>query len=486
MLKIIFCLSFFIIFFVFSIPDADGAKACSLLNLNEFILKSENPRVCERTNYWVHYECGRVEGLYLTDPRCQPPPGFPSDRLAMTGSFIDLDLNKSIFKMGETILVRGNAYTSVGLPDDELTVKIVNSNGQTILERVYKLDKFGKFGFEIQTGSSISINREDNYELHLYNYGKYGSSLSQSFTVSNDGLPIKEPEPIVVPSTSTQNSSTIDPKPFNNWTMIVGVVGVIAFTVYAVYKKFISGTNVRSVNTKDEFHQKTKESWEENVNHNHRLYPKNSDIKNNFSRYNDSDLEDLAILLFKAKGYTAKKQGKTRQGDGGRDIIANLQENEVFIQVKHWGPSGSPVDASRVRDFCGAVIGKTNKGILITTSRYTQPAQDEANDPTRSKFIELWDAEKFQEEVRHYLIDQDNSNLLQPDYHKQNFYEILGANRNDSPEEIKRKYKELALRFHPDKVRSSLGESSMKSLNEAYEILSDPEKRKHYDEELDS
>ena len=65
------------------------------------------------------------------------------------------------------------------------------------------------------------------------------------------------------------------------------------------------------------------------------------------------------------------------------------------------------------------------------------------------------------------------------------YYEILGASRDDTQEEIKQKYKELCLKFHPDKAKSSLSEENMKQVNEAYETLGDGDKRRQYDSELD-
>ena len=485
----------FVGFFVFSIPDADGARWCSNTHPNEFIMKSAEPRSCERTNYWVHYECGRVEGLYLTDPRCQPPVDFPTERLATTGSFIDLNLDEEIYKMGDIIHVTGTAYTSVGLPDDKVALKITDSKGKEILDRQYKVDQYGKFGFEIQTGSTITINEQDNYELHLINYGKYGSSAFEKFTVSLDGLPIKEPEPTVVTPQPTQNTqvsspATPQPEPFNNWTMIVGIAVVIIVTGVMIFRKIInSDSSISTSYSRDEsFHQTTDDHEDSHnnatVNENDPLHPTYHDLQNNFQRYTPEMLEDLVVKLFKAKGFDARKNGKTNQSDGGIDVIANIQGNEVFIQIKHYGNSGNPIRSASVRDFYGAVTNVAHRGIFITTSYFTKDSHSFADDPSRTKFLELWDAEKFQDEVRRYLIEQDNSDLDDTVGIESNYYEILGAQRTDSQEEIKRKYKELTLRFHPDKARSSLSENNMRLVNQAYETLSDPEKRRQYDENL--
>lgn len=65
---------------------------------------------------------------------------------------------------------------------------------------------------------------------------------------------------------------------------------------------------------------------------------------------------------------------------------------------------------------------------------------------------------------------------------KKDYYEILGVERNASSEEIKKVYRELAKKYHPDLHPNNKDmEARFKEINEAYEILKDPKKREQYD-----
>ena len=66
---------------------------------------------------------------------------------------------------------------------------------------------------------------------------------------------------------------------------------------------------------------------------------------------------------------------------------------------------------------------------------------------------------------------------------KRDYYEVLGVNKDASDDEIKKAYKKMAIKYHPDRNPGNKeAEDKFKEAAEAYDVLRDPQKRQQYDQ----
>ena len=66
---------------------------------------------------------------------------------------------------------------------------------------------------------------------------------------------------------------------------------------------------------------------------------------------------------------------------------------------------------------------------------------------------------------------------------KRDYYEVLGVSKDASTDEIKKAYRKMAMKYHPDRNPDNAeAEAKFKEAGEAYEVLSDDEKRSRYDQ----
>ena len=123
--------------------------------------------------------------------------------------------------------------------------------------------------------------------------------------------------------------------------------------------------------------------------------------------------------------------------------------------------------------------------ILRKKTTYDKQEHESKKDRTYEKYHSNW-GEDYEEigkrgnskQEREFRDQVENNDLP-------NYYEILGVKINASPEEIKKNFRELAKKTHPDKTKEN-SEQEMIKINKAYEILSDVESKEKYDKYMKS
>jgi molecular chaperone DnaJ len=121
--------------------------------------------------------------------------------------------------------------------------------------------------------------------------------------------------------------------------------------------------------------------------------------------------------------------------------------------------------------------------ILRKKTSYDKENLESKKDKTYEKYHSDWGDDY--EELGKRSNTKDDKEFLNAARNDElpNYYEVLGVPRDATHEEIKKKFRELAKKTHPDKTKED-SEEEMVKLNKAYEVLSDEELRRKYDRYL--
>ena len=180
-----------------------------------------------------------------------------------------------------------------------------------------------------------------------------------------------------------------------------------------------------------------------------------------------------------------------RTAFGALVLLGTFQTAVAQVEDSSSNLEYSMTNEEKIILFGGFVVAVT--GIFVYLARdfilrkktdYDKKEFDSKRDRTYEKYHSDWtddyidftytrpseDDEEFRKAAR-------NSNL--PDY-----YKTLGISRDSTPDEIKKRYRELAKKLHPDKSKEVKTDETMVEINKAYEILSNKERKEKYDRYL--
>ena len=135
--------------------------------------------------------------------------------------------------------------------------------------------------------------------------------------------------------------------------------------------------------------------------------------------------------------------------------------------------------------FAVAVIGLflflARDIVLRRKTDYDKEDRESKKEKTYEKYHSDW-GDDYEElgKRRNTKDDKEFREALNSD-ELPNYYDTIGVSKDATPDEIKKKFRELAKKMHPDKTKEN-SEEEMAELNKAYEVLSDKELREKYDQ----
>jgi len=121
--------------------------------------------------------------------------------------------------------------------------------------------------------------------------------------------------------------------------------------------------------------------------------------------------------------------------------------------------------------------------ILRKKTSYDKEEHESKNEKTYEKYHSDWGDDYEELGTRKNTKEDKEFRDAAMNNELPNYYEVLGLSKDATQEEIKKNFRELAKKTHPDKTKEDSEEEMMK-LNEAYEVLSDKESREKYDRYL--
>jgi len=138
--------------------------------------------------------------------------------------------------------------------------------------------------------------------------------------------------------------------------------------------------------------------------------------------------------------------------------------------------------------FAIAVLGiflfLARDSILRRKTSYDKEEFESKKDKTFEKYHSGWTDDYVDFSHTRYTEDDAEFSKAAKDSTLPDYYKVLGIPQSASQEEIKKRYRELAKKLHPDKSKGEKTDEAMAEINKAYEILSKRERKEKYDKHL--
>ena len=169
-------------------------------------------------------------------------------------------------------------------------------------------------------------------------------------------------------------------------------------------------------------------------------------------------------------------------------ILGGLQS--INAQEKNINTELEVTDNEKIILFSGFIIAilaiflfLSRDIILRKKTSYDKENLESKKDKTFEKYHSDW-GDDYEELGKRRNTKEDKEFREASNNDKlPNYYDIIGVSKDATPNEIKKKFRELVKKTHPDKTKED-SEEEMTELNKAYEVLSDKERREKYDKYL--
>lgn len=169
-------------------------------------------------------------------------------------------------------------------------------------------------------------------------------------------------------------------------------------------------------------------------------------------------------------------------------IVGGLES--TYAQTSNLNMELVVTDEEKIILFSGfsiAVIGiflfLARDIILRKKTGYEKEDLESKKDKTFEKYHSDWGEDYEELGKRHNTKEDKEFREAANNDELPNYYEIIGVDKDATPDEIKKKFRERAMKTHPDKTKED-SEDEMAELNKAYEVLSDKESREKYNRHL--
>lgn len=152
---------------------------------------------------------------------------------------------------------------------------------------------------------------------------------------------------------------------------------------------------------------------------------------------------------------------------------AAMENDDIAKALKFLSKADNMYPTDEVKEL----LQKCRAKAANSTTRERPPRPNDTTNPTKDNSTSRVAAEGSRVDAKTAALNRECAAIL----NCKSYYEVLGVSRNASDDEIKRAYKKLVLKYHPDKNPSKRAGEAFNKISDAFQCLSDRKLRDHYD-----